>query len=42
MKILLIDWNRVVKSDKLVRFPVSIDLARELFGNSAGEWKYKG
>ena len=40
-KILLIDWNRVVKSDKLVRFPVSIDLARELFGNSAGEWKNK-
>jgi hypothetical protein len=41
MKILLIDWNSIVKSDKLVRFPVSIDLARELFGNSAGEWKNK-
>ncbi len=41
MKILLIDWNRVARGDKLVRFPVSIGLARELFGNSAGEWKNK-
>jgi hypothetical protein len=40
-KTLLIDWNILVKSDNLIRFPVSIGLARELFGNSAGEWENK-
>ncbi len=40
-KILLIDWNSIVKSDKLIRFPVSIDLVRGLFGDHAGVWKNK-
>jgi hypothetical protein len=40
-KILLIDWNSIVKSDKLIRFPVSIDLVRELFGDHAGVWENK-
>lgn len=40
-KILLIDWNRIVKSNKFVRFPVNISLAIELFGSSAGEWNNK-
>jgi len=40
-KVLLIDWNRIVKGDKFVRFPVNISLAIELFGSSAGEWDNK-
>ena len=40
-KILLIDWNSVVKSDKLIRFPVSIALTKELFGDHAGVWGSK-
>ena len=40
-KILLIDWNSIVKSDKLIRFPVSISLVKELFGDHAGVWENK-
>ncbi len=38
---LLIDWNSIVKSDKLIRFPVSIGLTKELFGDHAGVWENK-
>jgi len=41
MKILLIDWNSIVKSDKLVRFPVNISLERELLDNKLA-YEYSG
>lgn len=40
-KILLIDWNAIVKSDKLIRFPVNVSLATELFGDHVGVWRNK-